>query len=136
MNLISFLTESCNIFGNDSSANDTFLSIIGVVRTVVKILQILVPIALILWGTIDIGKAVIAGDEKKMKEAQKPFVKRLIAAVIVFLVPFIVSIVMGYVGSDEWKACWNEANGKGISSKNGSVLNNTIDNSGNFTTGN
>lgn len=136
MNLISFLAETCNIFGNDTSANDTFLSIIGVVRTVVKVLQILVPIALILWGTIDIGKAVIAGDEKKMKEAQKPFVKRLIAAVIVFLVPFIVSIVMGYVGSDEWKACWNEANGKGISSKNGSVLNNTIDNSGNFTTGN
>lgn len=115
---MSFLETTCSIFGADSSANGTFLDIIGVVRTVVRLLQIIVPIALILWGTIDIGKAVIAGDEKKMKEAQKPFIKRVIAAVLVFLVPFIVSLVMGYVGSDEWKACWNAAKDKGISTNN------------------
>ena len=99
--------------------NQTLLQVIHIVITVIKILQIAVPVALILWGTLDIGKAVIAGDEKKMKEAQKPFIKRIIYAVIAFLVPFIVSIVMGYVGNTEWKTCWTAA-------KNAEVSNGTI----------
>lgn len=88
------------------------LNVLSLVRTIIKYLQILIPIALILWGTIDMGKAVIAGDEKKMKEAQKPFVKRLISAIIVFLIPFIVTLVINLVIVDndsEWKACWNAA---------------------------
>ena len=90
-------------------SNTNLLQVIHIVRTVINILQIAVPVALILWGTLDIGKAVIAGDEKKMKEAQKPFIKRIVYAVIAFLVPFIVSIVMGYVGNTEWKNCWSAA---------------------------
>ena len=45
--------------------------IVSLLRMAVRILQIIIPVALILWGTIDMGKAVIAGDEKKIKEAQK-----------------------------------------------------------------
>lgn len=87
------------------------LNVLSLVRTAIKLLQIVVPIALILFGTIDMGKAVIAGDEKKMKEAQKPFVKRIVAAVIVFVIPFIVNLVMNLVttNNDEWKQCWNSA---------------------------
>ena len=90
------------------------LNVFTLVRTVIKILQIAIPMGLILMGTVDMGKAVIAGDEKKIKEAQKPFVKRIIAAVIVFIIPFIVNLIMNLVttNNDEWKACWNAANGK------------------------
>ncbi len=87
------------------------LNVLSLIRTIIKYLQILIPIALILWGSIDMGKAVIAGDEKKMKEAQKPFVQRLISALIVFLIPFIVNLVINLVtnNASEWKACWNKA---------------------------
>lgn len=91
-------------------ATDGVLVILYYVRLAIRILQIAVPIGLILFGTIDMAKAVIAGDEKKMKEAQKPFVKRIVSAVIVFLIPFIVNVVVGFVTSNtEYKGCWAAA---------------------------
>lgn len=104
--MVQFLVATCE----EGSA---LASVVSLLRTAVDYLQILIPIALILWGTIDMGKAVIAGDEKKIKEAQKPFIKRLISAVIVFLIPFILNLVIGVVATGKnataWTSCWNEA---------------------------
>lgn len=90
-------------------------SVVGLAKMVIKVLQIAVPIGLIVMGTIDMAKAVIAGDEKKMKEAQKPFIKRIIAAVIVFLIPIIVNMVLSFVttGNSDWIDCWNSAEWNG-----------------------
>lgn len=102
---------TCNL-GN-AEATKSLLTILYYVRLVIKIIQIAVPIALILFGTIDMAKAVIAGDEKKMKEAQKPFIKRIISAVIVFLIPYIVQVVVGIVtNKTQYKGCWEEASNK------------------------
>lgn len=89
----------------------SLLNIMRLVRLVIKVLQIAVPVGLILMGTIDIAKSVIAGDEKKIKEAQKPFVKRIVAAIIFFLIPYIVNIAINLVVSDasDWRNCWNTA---------------------------
>ena len=87
------------------------MAIMSITKLVLQVIRILVPIALIVLGSIDIGKAVVAGDEKKIKEAQKPFVKRIIAAVIVFLIPWLVDIIMGLVGSKDYQTCWGKANG-------------------------
>lgn len=94
------------------------LNVMNLVKKILRLVQIIVPIALILFGTFDMAKAVIAGDEKKMKEAQKPFIKRIISAVIVFLIPFIVNLVMNLVttGNNEWKTCWNTANANNFKS--------------------
>ena len=96
----------------DNVCSGDLLNVLSLIRQIVKYLQILIPIGLILMGTVDMGKAVIAGDEKKIKEAQKPFVKRLVAAVIVFLIPFIVNLVINLVasGANDWASCWNAAN--------------------------
>ncbi len=89
--------------------------VVGLAKMVIKVLQLVVPIGLIIMGTIDMAKAVIAGDEKKMKEAQKPFIKRIIAAVIVFLIPIIVNMVLSFVttGNSDWIDCWNSAEWNG-----------------------
>ena len=89
--------------------------VVGLAKMVIKVLQIVVPIGLIVMGTIDMAKAVIAGDEKKMKEAQKPFIKRIIAAIIVFLIPIIVNMVLSFVttGNSEWIDCWNTSQWNG-----------------------
>lgn len=81
--------------------------IITLLKNVIKLLQWLIPIGLILFGMIDLGKAVIAGKEDEMKKAQGTLIKRFIYAVAVFLVVTLVSFVMGLVGSTEWKECWN-----------------------------
>ena len=89
--------------------------VVGLAKMVIKVLQLVVPIGLIIMGTIDMAKAVIAGEEKKMKEAQKPFIKRIIAAVIVFLIPIIVNMVLSFVttGNSDWIDCWNSAEWNG-----------------------
>lgn len=105
--------------------DEGLLNIMRLVRLIIRVIQIAVPIGLILFGTMDMAKAVIAGDEKKMKEAQKPFVKRIISAIIVFLIPFIVNLVINFVvsGASDWSNCWDEA-GQGTFQK--------IDGSGNL----
>ncbi|MBQ8234483.1 MAG: hypothetical protein IJZ36_02725 [Bacilli bacterium] len=55
-----------------------------------------VPLLLILFGMLDLGKAVIAQKEDDIKKGQQTFIKRLIAAVVVF---FIFSIVLVLVGA-------------------------------------
>ena len=82
-------------------------TIITLLKNIVKLLQFLIPIGLILFGMLDLGKAVIAGKEDEMKKAQGTLIKRVIYAVAIFLVVTIVSFVMGMVGSKDWKECWN-----------------------------
>lgn len=64
--------------------------ILEFVGVFVTILKWAIPAALIIFGTIDLGKAVIAQEEKKIKEAYGTLVKRAVAALIVFFLPGIV----------------------------------------------
>ena len=113
INGLTFLTAQPNVSKCDNilpgTAGTKFVEIIAVAVTVVKILQILIPIGLIVWGTLDFGKAVIEGDEKKMKEKRKPFIQRVISAVIVFLIPWLIGVILSNVGRADWKDCWNAA---------------------------
>lgn len=62
--------------------------------TLVNLIKIGVPLLLIFFGMLDLGKAVMAQKEDEIKKGQQTFVKRLIAAAIVFLVVFIVQIAI------------------------------------------
>lgn len=85
--------------------------LLELIKFLLKMVQWIVPVILILLGTIDLVKAVIAGKDDDIKKHQQTLIKRIIAAVIVFLVPVIVSILMGWIGNDEWKECWNSTTG-------------------------
>ena len=73
--------------------------IYGLCHTVIILIQVVVPILLIIWGMLDFAKAIIASDEDKIKAAQKVFIKRLIAALIVFLTVTIVKLAINLVSS-------------------------------------
>ena len=68
--------------------------------TAVNIIKIGIPIILIFLGMLDLGKAVMAQKEDEIKKSQQLFVKRLISAVLVFLVVFIVQLVIGLVAGN------------------------------------
>lgn len=93
------------------------LPIVRVLVGFIKILMILIPIGLIIFGTIDLGKAVISSDEKEVKSAQSRLIKRFIYAALIFFIPVIVGAVMTLVASggeedadtNGWKACWRAA---------------------------
>ena len=82
---------------------------------VINIIQIGIPIILIILGSIDLGKAVISSKDDEVKKAQKAFLRRLMYAVAVFLVVWIVKLVLGYVpkifndpdvkGTSAWQDC-------------------------------
>lgn len=86
---------------------------------VYPIIQIGIPILLIIMGSIDLGKAVLSSDDKEIKSATSRLVKRAIAAIAVFFVATLVSLIMGMFDSTDdnenldkectqtWKACWN-----------------------------
>lgn len=107
MDFINFLAIGD---GNEACAGIASIVYYGVY--LVKVIQIIVPIALIIWGSIDLLKSIISGDEKKISAARKPFIQRLISALIVFLLPWIVNLVIGFAseeGNADWKTCWKAA---------------------------
>lgn len=96
------------------NCDDQLGDVIGIAGFALKVIQVVVPILLILWGSIDLIKSVVAGKEDDIKKNQKTLLKRVVSAVIIFLVPFLVSVVLGLIGSNEWKDCWNDNKDKGI----------------------
>lgn len=69
--------------------------LVKVIKMVINFIYIGVPILLIIWGMLDLGKAVVSQKEDDIKKGQSTFFKRLIAAAIVFFVVVIVKFVVG-----------------------------------------
>lgn len=57
------------------------------------ILKIVIPILIIVFVMKDFSKAVINGDDKTIKEVTVRFIKRIVAAIVIFLIPTIVKII-------------------------------------------
>lgn len=93
----------------DCQSGSTLVNVIAIVRLVMNIICIAVPIIMILMGTIDLFKAVTAGKDDDIKKKQKALITRIIAGVLVFLVPTIVSVLMNLIGVSKWRTCWNSA---------------------------
>lgn len=89
--------------------NAEMQDLIWIIVRVFDIIKIIIPIALILFGTIDLGKAIMAGDEKEIKAATQVLIKRAIAAVAVFLLVTVVMLLTRIVGGEGWKTCWDAA---------------------------
>lgn len=68
-----------------------------IVGYVLLVFKIAVPLLLIIFGMIDLGKAVIASKEDEIKKATGSLVRRAIAAVVIFLLPTVISFIMGLV---------------------------------------
>lgn len=66
---------------------------------VVNIIKILIPIILIIFGILDLAKAITGNDEKVMKEAQGKLIKRIVYAVIVFFVVALVQFIFGVLSN-------------------------------------
>ncbi len=92
------------------------LPLVRVIRKgLFPLVQIVIPIGLIIYGTIDLGKAVIASDEKEVKAAQSRLIKRFIYAALVFFVVTLVSALMSIIATGgegdttSWSDCWRAA---------------------------
>lgn len=89
INILGFLTGDCSVLGNELEEvlNDIFLWI-----------QISVPCLVFVLCLVDMAKAVVAQDEKGMKEAQIHAIKRIIIGIVIFFVPIIINILLEIAG--------------------------------------
>ena len=82
--------------------------------------DILPLLRVIVLGTVDLGKAVIASEDKEVKAAQTRLIKRVLYAVLIFFITTIVSLVFNLVadnsgdnsieeGATSWSDCWKLA---------------------------
>lgn len=73
-------------------------SIWKILGYVVLIIKIVIPLLLIIFGMVDLGKAVISSDDKAISKAVGSLVKRFIAAIVIFFIPTIVSAIFSIIG--------------------------------------
>jgi len=88
---------TCEIFG-DEVIIDTQLA--NVTSIIIVVIQVAVPVILIIFGMIDFTKAVMSQKEDDIKKGQQLFIKRLIAAALVFLVIIFVKLVISFVANN------------------------------------
>lgn len=79
-------------------------TLFNTVATVINIIKIAVPLLLIVWGMLDFAKAIIAKKEDDIKSHQKMFVSRVISAVLVFFIIFVVQLVFSTLDKVETKS--------------------------------
>ena len=68
--------------------------LVKVLNNIVTLGRIIIPILLNVFGVIDFGGAIFAGEEDKMQKAQKKFITRLIIGVVIFLIPSLLKIIL------------------------------------------
>lgn len=76
-------------------------SIPNLVSTIIKIIQIVVPIILVVLGLLDFAKAITGQKEDEIKKGQQTFIKRVIAAALVFFVVAVVKLVVSVLSVDD-----------------------------------
>lgn len=92
---------------------ETISPIIRFVKFLLTCIQWLVPIVIIVLGSIDLFKAVIASKEDEIKAAQKLLIKRVIYGVAIFFVTLLVTFIFnalantGTGAATGFLGCWN-----------------------------
>lgn len=100
---MSLMVAVCN--------NPDVLSIMVIVRTIIKLLCMLGPIAVIVMSTVDVVKAVVAQNQDAISKNLRRIPQKLVMLALIFLVPYILDFVIGVADSEyEYAACFENAN--------------------------
>lgn len=104
LSLILFFTVS-NVYAAEETVNcgadiiELPVATVRILHNAYTLLQIGTPLILVVMGIIDFGRAVVGSSEDDIKKKQYKFIKRFIAAIMVFLVLAIVRWIFGILAS-------------------------------------
>lgn len=71
--------------------------VIQIIGYVLLVFKIAIPLLIIAFGIFDFGKAVVAEKEDEIKKQTKRLIYRVIAGVVIFLIPNIILWVFGLI---------------------------------------
>ena len=89
-NQVPTTDDACQLLGDDT---------IKLIDDIMRIIRIIVPLLLIVLGMTDFLRATFSDNEDNMKKDRERFIKRIIAAIIVFIVPMFVHLVLNVANS-------------------------------------
>ena len=95
--MIYILLDLCN--------DSRFLRILYLFKVVTKLICLVVPILLIVVLMIEVTKAIINSDNSKINELKRKGIKRIVAAVVVFLVPTFVTLFLSLFNFSGYSEC-------------------------------
>lgn len=75
----------------------TLAPIWQIVGWVLFVFKIAVPLIIIIFGAIDLGKAVIASKDDEIKKSIKSLIMRAIAGIVIFFIPSLVGAIFSMV---------------------------------------
>lgn len=88
-------------------ASPSYRKVMKVGGIILNLVRILVPIAIIVFGAIDLYKAITSSDDKRIKKAVKSIIVRIIAGIAIFLLPGIVQFALNMVNEwSDYKNSW------------------------------
>lgn len=79
------------------SGNSGTLKVFQVVGYILYIIKILVPVIIIVLGSIEFGKAAISKDEKSIMVAANSLVNKFILGVLIFMIPTLLDAALSLV---------------------------------------
>lgn len=96
----------CNVFAEVThSYRGKEKNLVYVVGIVLLAVRIIVPIILIVMASIDLVKAMTENDEREMKKVINSIIPKVVAAIIVFLIPSILVLVLRLINQN---SLWSE----------------------------
>ncbi len=87
-------------FDYENPCSDRVLGVFTTVGWIFFIAKILIPIILIVMGSIDFGKAIMAAKEDEIIKSAKTLVMRAIAGIIIFFIPTLLNFVINIMGNN------------------------------------
>lgn len=143
ISLIVLMFGICPVYAATVTNNPTAIClksdivlIARIIGHVLLIVKIGVPIILIGLGTFDLGKAVLSSDDNAIKASTSILIKRVIAGVVIFFIPAILTFVMTLIDNVDQLNSFNcitdciENPNTCIIPENNGVLNNNVDGEG------
>lgn len=84
---------------------------IYIIKTVYNIVKILVPVGIVLFGMLELIKAVMSKDDAAIKKTQTSLINKVIAGVIIFFIFIVVDLSLALLEKNnvdvgDWLSCW------------------------------
>ena len=94
-------TGANSIFGDPNDPD----SVAWLIQLILNIIKVVGPILVILLSSIDFIRVIVKSDDEAMAKAQKKLIMRLILAILLFLIPVIVQVLLGIFGITSDPTC-------------------------------
>lgn len=96
-NEVNLFTDCKTMFNADAGSKRLF----ELLRFAKNLVHLFIPLLLLGLGTLDFAKAIFSGSEDDMKKAQSKFIKRVIIAICIFLIPTLLKVILT-IANEVW----------------------------------